>query len=623
MKYPRFNFARWGAAAALASLVLCLAPSLRAQSAAVTLSKTNVTATADFAAATFTIEADTALGSAGGNYNVQLFLQNQDTGAYVTVNPGPSVTAAIYPDGSVNTFSFTQALPPGHYGAGKGTLFPAGTNYSGKGAIDFAIPSTNLVISTNHLRVTAPVMTIGAPAAGADGKLHVPFTLQEPVAGAQDVWAMVKGSGGFAQIYVHKPLAAGAKPAAGALYLAPATVAGDSIESLAGEFVTALPARAGIYNLQGGVFNTAWTQLGAWIYPGADFEIGGGSWIVKADPSAYPSVAAALAPLPGRSFFLGGDFGNAIATKGAAANDTVGNFKLLKASGLKVLRFSFDADKYLGSALYQHRVDQDVQNMLAAGVIPEIGPQDMPSGGSSALQQLDTQLATTYKGMPVILCILNEPHGYATWAAWKAVAAPIAQAIKGIDPQTTVVVDAEGYSKDMTAASADPIDGVDFYGWHAYLPASQLTAKAGQGIPVLLEEYNDGSPQFHQALQTIPNLRGVMAWAWTIKGVEDSIGLVKSVDGASFTPTDTGAAILGYYASWIAGQDVAAPAATVPVTNGAGTNGTGTSGSVAGGVGAGAAAVTPDPGFTDAQTAQIKAIADAEFKANLKAAFGF
>ncbi|MEO7716341.1 MAG: cellulase family glycosylhydrolase [Capsulimonas sp.] len=591
------------AAALIAGACVLLAPAgVNAQ----TFSKTSVSAAADFATASISVELDTAPGSAGGNYNLQLFLLNLDSGKYVTVNPGPSFIAAIYPDGSVNKFTVSAVLPVGHYAGGKGTLFPAGTNYSGKGAIDFHIDDLALMIATDHVRVTAPYMTLGAPVVGSDKMLHVPFTVREPVAGAQDVWAMAKGTGGFQQLYVNKPITT--TPVAGKLYLTPVSEAGDNILQCKGEFKFSPPAAGGIYNLQGGVFNTGWTQLGAWLYPGADFEIGGGSWVVKANPATYPSRAAALTPLPSRSFWLGGNFGNAIASKGVAANDTVGYFKLLKASGMTVQRFSFDADKYLSLPLYQHRVDQDVQNMLAAGVVPVIGAQDMPAGGVSALKTLDTMLAATYKGAPVILNVLNEPHMYASWAAWKADAAPIVDAVKAIDPDMLVVVDGEGYSKDMTGASADPIAGVDFYGWHAYLPASELAAKAGRGIPVLLEEYNSADPAFHQALQTIPNLRGVMAWAWTIQGVEDSIGLVKSVDGASFTPTDTGAKILGYYSTWIAGKDVSAPAAATGSTQ----TGTNTS------TGSASAAA-----FTEDQKAQIKAIADAEFKSMLKAAFGF
>ena len=240
--------------------------------------------------------------------------------------------------------------------------------------------------------------------------------------------------------------------------------------------------------------------------------------------------------------------------------------KLLRALGILTLRFNYDPNQYLASAVYQHRVDQIVQNMWLANITPCIAPQWVPNGGAAELLALNQLVTTKYKGLPIWLDICNEPSPYPTWAAWKPVAQSIAVAMIAIDANAAIVCPLEGYSKDANAASADPLpDGlVKYYGWHPYLDASQLKAAAGPGnLKLWAQESKDGSMAFNAALQGLANVYGYGAWAWTTPG-DDSIPLVLSVNGAMLNLDAVGQALIGYYATWNAGKLITD---SVPVVN--------------------------------------------------------
>ncbi|BDI30981.1 hypothetical protein CCAX7_30320 [Capsulimonas corticalis] len=529
--------------------------------AATTLVSPSLQASVDLSEVTFTYKLATAAGSDGGNVNIQIFLQNLDTGKYVTLSPrevnGTPIKIPLLPDGSDNTGTFQVTAPIGRYGGGKVVLFAEGSSFT-KPVATFTVPPMNFTVKTDAVRVTAPTLTVDMQAVQApatDGKLHVPYTVKYPAnfTNTKNVfWVMIKGKGVFKQQYakmtqaVHK------------------TEKGDEFEQINGEFIVDMPAQPGVYNANLGLFDANW-KMYQWVYPGVDFDQG--DWVVRADPSHYPNITHALTP--GKApFFLGGNYGNAIATIGSAANDTPTFFKLLRAeAGLTVLRTNFDPERYEAETLYRKKVSQIVENMLSAGVVPCLSPQDMPPGASleeraAKLEVVDKRMATDFAGKPVIFDVLNEPHEYTTWAQWKPVAVSLARAVKAANPKAFVVVESEGFAEDMSAASESPIgEGlVDLYGWHSYHASlAELPKKAGHGIPVWLEEYHNTGAAFHAELPKIPNLKGLAAWAWTTPG-QDGLPLVKSVNGAELTLSASGEKIAAYYRHWRDGETVSADA---------------------------------------------------------------
>ncbi|MEO7719765.1 MAG: cellulase family glycosylhydrolase [Capsulimonas sp.] len=555
-----------------ASSAACLAVTLLAMGggasrAATTLDHPSIKASVDLSEVTFLYHLATAPGSDGGNVTIQVFLQNLDTGEYEKVQPldpaGAPLKLALVPDGSDNTGSFTVTMPVGRYGAGRAVLFAAGSNFT-KTLVSFKVPPLNITVKTNAKRVTAPVIELdlhAVQAPGPDGKLHVPYTVKYPTgysAVKNGFWVMAKGKGSFKQEF--------AKTSAARHH----TDASDDYQQIDGELIADMPAEPGVYTANVGLFDGNW-KLIQWIYPGVDFDKG--DWIVRADPARYPSIEQAMAP--GKApFFLGGNFGNAIASIGSAANDSPVYYKLLRATaGLTILRENFDPQRYEAEVLYRKKVAQIVENMLSAGVVPCLAPQDMPPGASldvraAKLESVVKRLAADFAGKPVIIDVLNEPHQYASWALWKPVAVRLARAVKSVNPKAFVVVESEGFAEDMSGASESPIgEGlVDLYGWHSYHSSvADLPKKAGHGIPVWLEEYHSTSAAFHAALTDIPNLKGVAAWAWTTPG-QDGLPLVKSVDGAQLTLSPDGEKITAYYRQWRDGQTLSAGGGDVAET---------------------------------------------------------
>ena len=131
----------------------------------------------------------------------------------------------------------------------------------------------------------------------------------------------------------------------------------------------------------------------------------------------------------------------------------------------------------------------------------------------------------------------------------------VLQAVKAANPQAVTIVGFEGYSEDGRAASKDPIAPslVTYYAMHSYhTSAADLPGRIGSLNNVILEEWHSASPDFARAIASTPFV-GESAWAWTTPG-QDSIPLVKSVDGAVLVLTDDGAAIDAWQQGWAKGS---------------------------------------------------------------------
>ena len=538
-----------------------------------------ITAQADLAQVTFHWSLPLAAGSTPGNYNLQLFLQRKSDGGYETISPKNAdyspVVFALFPD-TDNTGSFTLVLPPDTYEAGQGILFAAGSNFTDPNPITFAA-SVNVTVTTTNLRVIAPILEADPVVADANGiailtggKITVPYRIKYPADKA--LWdvstllyggfiSQVKGDitegNGFEQFWVTTDK------------FTEVTVDGDTYMLYSGVMSLTPTAASGVKDLQFGLFNQDFSKEFKWVYPGDFFAVG--DWIEKADPVAYPSISAAFAKPAGYPA-LGGNFGNAIASQPSAANDSKDYFLLLGGLGLKFLRINYSADKYLAGGLYPGQVDQIVQHMLMAGIVPCLAPQDMPVGvglpaQEAALITLAQQVATRYKGVPVVQDVLNEPHSYTTWAEWKPVAQAVIAAIKAINPSAVIVVGGENYSGSLVAAAADPlpVGSVLAYCCHSYnTSAAQITAALPSTLPAIwVQEYQTDQSDWHTAVAALPNVAALSAWAWTTPG-QDMLNLVSSVAGAGLTLTTTGQAIETIYQDWITGKALPVPVVISP-----------------------------------------------------------
>ena len=541
----------------------------------VKLSSAALSGVVNLAQVTFTLDLPTAADSTSGNFNAQIFLLRKSDGGYEELVPrnadSSPVRIAIFGSGVRNTASFTTLLKPDEYTTGQVILFAEGTNFSDPSPVSFGV-AVDIIVTSTHVRLTKPALEIKPITVGTDGKAVVPYAVRYPsdVALFDPANASVLPYGGFivmikgdVQDKSGAPtdwVTTGAQSTAQQFTLT--SVDGDSFYEHDGQMILTPTATGGVKSVQGGLFNQNWSTDFNWVWPGQAFAVG--QWEQLADPASYPTIAAAFAR-PASYPALSGNFGNAIASIGTAANDTASYFGLLAGLGLKSLRVNYAADRYLAEDLYAQEVDQIAQHMLLAGIVPCLAPQDMPSGAhladrEAALVLLGAKVAAKYKGVPVVIDVLNEPNQYATWAAWKPVAQRVIDAIKAADPSASIVVGAEGYSKDMTAASADPFPaGTIFaYAWHPYLSVEDLPKTAGSDIPVWAQEYHDSTPEFHVALAALPHVLALAAWAWTTPG-QDSLNLVQSVDGASLNLTSAGQTIANIYAAWTAGTALPAP----------------------------------------------------------------
>lgn len=529
-----------------------------------------ITAVVDMSSVTLSYIMPTTVDSTGGNYNLQLFLQRTSDGGYEAIVPRDTsstpIRIALFPKGAVNTGTVKVTLKPDTYSGGKAVLFAEGLNFNDPNAYSFGV-ATTFTIATSAVRVVKPIFTPGVPSVGLDGKVTVPFDIKYP---------------GDPAVFDPKSL-----PYNGFIYqgkgdvtdnnsvpwgwvttdkFISVTANGDTYMMYNGTFVLTPTSTPGLKNLQFGLYNQSWSMFG-WVWPGVTFALP--NWVQKADPAKYPAFSTAFAK--GKSpVAIGGNFGNALASIGAAANDSSQYFTLLAAEGLTCIRLNFDSDKYLTDPIYPDVVDQVVQHILMAGVVPCIAPQDMPSGGAvvaeASLVKLAGIIAARYAGVPIIQDVLNEPHGYATWAAWKPVAQRAIDAIKAASPNAQIVVGGEGFSPDLTQASASPFPAGTILAYCAHIydsnPAN-VAGHCGSTLPVWVQEYQTPDPAWHSAVAALPNVMGVAAWAWTTPG-QDSLNLVQNVAGAVLTLTATGQSIANIYQAWMTGQSPAPAPAPAP-----------------------------------------------------------
>jgi hypothetical protein len=562
---------------------------------ALVLTYLRVSAAADLADVTFTYNIKPANRSA--NAGIQIYAHRDDPAGenqWEQIAPkgddGGPLVLKLY-KGLTATGTFTLPLPAGKYGAYRLILFKSADGKSvdyGKPIFDTAdtpdvVPNPNLhlTVATSQSRVTKPTLIVGRPEVTERGtgkfEVTIPGSVRLPVGftGPDTGFnVMAKGTGGYSQVWA--PVK-DAKPS------------GD--ENDAYKTIPVLfrinDVKPGVWNVQFGLFHANWGDPIEWLWPGSDFEAGGDAWVKKAPADGMPprvrvkaghfvNASGHAQPLvdgpaaKAAKFVRGGNYGNAITWTAFPEFNTPGYFVLLRDMGCRFIRFNFNPDRYAGEALYQHAVDQVVQNILSAGIYPLISPQDLPKGPSRSIRvtrglAVVRLMARKYAGQSVWLEICNEPKDFKTWTEWKPVAEKYVREIREIDPNAFVVVPFEGWSKDGRGAAKSPITSVavDLYDGHAYLsPGETITNFAPAikaGLPVLIGEYGGNDPEYLRSidrkLQSLPDLIAAAPWAFTVKG-QDSLPLIEDGKSAELKYTPAGAAIAADYEAWDAGRRI-------------------------------------------------------------------
>jgi hypothetical protein len=560
---------------------------------AVHLAAPRVTASADLGTVTFSLHL--LPSNVGADAGIQLYVHHHETDTWDLVAAKNDLDAPIVFNlfrSQVNDVKFTAKMNPGTYDSVRLLLF---NSPDGK-AVDYghvlydsaADPnhptiSVSLTVTTSATRVTHPSLDYDAVPTctdQGDGMYTVTISGHVKVPKGYSVdgggfWAMAKGSAGFAQVWAALASAA------------PGDSAVDDYRQIPVTFQMK-DVKPGLYNTQFGIFKQTWGDALEWSYPGLDFEVGGDAWVVKAaankvpprintfrshfvreggDPfDFYAETPAAKSAVP---FVRGGNYGNAICNELAPKLDTPAYFSLLHDAGLHFVRVNFSADRYPAEPVYQHALDQTVQNIWSAGLYPLLAPQDLPKASTLAERVaqdalLLTDLSKRYAGQPVWIELCNEPSEYGSWAEWKPVAERLIRSVRSVDPGAFVVVPFESWSKDGRGAAADPImdQHVDLYDGHAYVTPADVDKFFGPatraGLPLLIGEYGGTDPAYlHQmdvALQSMrPAPVAVAPWAFTVAG-DDQIPLVASGDTAVIHYTAAGQAIANDFATWDQGK---------------------------------------------------------------------
>ncbi len=557
------------------------------------LSVMSLSASVDLAEVTFTYSLKATNRSANVGMQIYAHRLGGDGGddKWELVSPtnanGSPLILNLY-QGTTVSGKFTVTMPPGNYAGYRLLLFrsPDGkvVDY-GNPIFDTAenpnlAPNANLHarVETSQSRVKKPTLVVGEPVVTERGngkyEVVIPGAVHLPAdynGSDPGFWVMAKGSAGFSQVYADMKNAEDSHNAR------------DPYKRIAVQFHIN-DVKSGVSNVQYGLFRSTWGDPIQWLWPGTDIEAGGDAWVHKAPDDAIPMRVRVKAghfvslaghahtlydsPVATRAvkFARGGNYGNAIIWTIFPQLNTPGYFTLLREMGCRYMRFNFNPDRYAAEPLYQHAVDQVVQNILAAGLYPLISPQDLPKGRNLE-QRIDRGLAVVkmmaekYAGQSVWLEICNEPQEFDTWADWKPVAERYVKAIREIDPNALVVVPFEKWSKDGRGAAKDPITSVavDLYDGHAYLKPDEIKANfsPAANLPLLIGEYGGNDPAFlHSIDRTLQDLPGVVAagpWAFTVKG-QDTLPLIENGDTAELSYTPSGRAIADDYAAWNRGR---------------------------------------------------------------------
>lgn len=563
---------------------------------ALQLSKLSLTAKAHLGEVTFTYHITPVNRSA--DVGIQIFAKRDDVpgSQFDLIAPnapgGGPLVISLY-KGLDNTGTFVARLPKGKYGGCRVLLFesPDGKGVDfGRTVFDNAgggkLPAVDLKLTvlTGAAPVKAPVLSVSETPTitpNADGTSSVVIAADVRVppgyqAESGGFWVMAKGSGGFDQTWAAMNSArSGGDPL-------------DPYQSIPVK-LTLKNVPPGIGNVQFGLFKYSFGDALQWVWPGLDYEVGGDTWVQRAPPKTVPPrlrvKGGKFVTLDGKphnfysdapaarravSFVRGGNYGNAIVWTLTPELNRPGYFVLLRDLGCRFIRVNFNPDRY-PQPIYQHAVDQVVQNIWAAGLYPLLAPQDLPQGESVAKRvekglRVVKLLTSKYEGKSVWIELCNEPHVLDTWAAWKPVAIEYARAIREIDPNAFIVAPFEGYGKDGRAAAKDPLpkDLVDVYDGHAYVGPQEVAARFGTaiqaGLPVLIGEYGGGNAsylaQMNHAFQSLsPAPLAIAPWAFTIAG-QDSLPLIANGATATLKFTPPGQAVANAYDAWGEGRKI-------------------------------------------------------------------
>jgi hypothetical protein len=439
------------------------------------------------------------------------------------------------------------------------------------------VKSDTVPTDVPHLIVSQGVEV--TPADNGKWTVVIPVEVRYPMTyevHGKGFWVMAKGATGFAQSWAAENRA---------------TTGSDPLDQYRSILVnlTLKNVPSGLWTAEIGLFRQSFGDPLQWLWPGVDFETGNGDWVKLAPAESRPPrlrvkdgrfVAVDdgkpydfYPDMPGARqaahFVRGGNFGNAICWKLKPVLCKPGYFVLLQEMGCRFIRVNFNADRY-PQPLYQHAVDQVVQDILTAGLYPILAPQDLPKADSRDERvelglRVIKLMANKYLGQPVWLEVLNEPQEFTTWAEWKPVATDYARAIRAVDPDAFVIVPFEGFSKDSHGAAADPLPAglADLYDGHAYVKPDQVAAQFGPaikaGLPVLIGEYGGAADYLQQmtaALQKLtPAPMAAAAWAFTLKD-QDALPLIADGSTAVLKYTPAGQVIADAYAAWDKGKKV-------------------------------------------------------------------
>jgi hypothetical protein len=255
----------------------------------------------------------------------------------------------------------------------------------------------------------------------------------------------------------------------------------------------------------------------------------------------------------------GGNYGNQYLWSEAPDYNRTGYFSSLKFLGHKFLRFLFNPDKYIADHIYRNRIQDTIGKMLTAGCHVIVGPQHIPTGNdlyekSEAFYKLIELMANNWKGLPVWVCLTNEPNDIGDWSLCKPILQKAATIYRSIDSGAFLICPTSKWSKENTTPEAnDLIDPllVDAYAYHAYNDAASVIPNLkpilDKGVAVIVEEYGCGDVEWQKGIniemqklsKLYPNVIGFATWAWTRAG-EDACPMVEDGNLANVKLTDVG-----------------------------------------------------------------------------------